>query len=166
MEPPIEPTTDPPKLGAAVTPATMEDIAADTSGSRVAEGVAETRDRRDEMIGWIEVGSCEIREAKELSAGLTAIGPPVGTLIPATMDDTIDDILGSRAAVGVAEICESSEDMIGLIEVGSCGSCELKELSAEPTGTGPAAGVLMPATIDEMIEEILGSRVAEGVADT
>ena len=119
IEPPTEPLTDPPKCGAAVTPATMEDIAADTSGSIVAEGVAETRDKRDEMIGWIEVGSCETREAKELSAGLIAIGPLVGTLIPATMDDTIDDILGSRAAVGVAEICESSEDMIGLIEVGN-----------------------------------------------
>jgi hypothetical protein len=102
MEPPTEPPADPPKFGAAVTPATTEDIAAVTSGSRVAEGFAETRDKRDEMIGWIEVGSCEIREAKELSAGLTAIGPPVGTLIPAMMDDTTDDILGSRAAVGVA----------------------------------------------------------------
>jgi hypothetical protein len=55
--------------------------------------------------------------------------------------------------------------MIGLIEVGNCGSCELKELSAEPTGTGLAVGVLMPATIDEMIEETLESRVADGVAE-
>jgi hypothetical protein len=41
------------------------------------------------------------------------MGRPVETLIPPTMDDTIDDTLGSLTAVGVAEIWERSEDIIG-----------------------------------------------------
>ena len=68
--------------------------------------------------------------------------------------------------MGVAKIWLSREDTTGRTEDGSRGSCELREPSAGPTATGLAVGVLMPATMDETIEEILGSRVADGVAES
>ncbi|KAH0294488.1 hypothetical protein KCU62_g102, partial [Aureobasidium sp. EXF-3399] len=124
---------------AGVTPATIEAIAEDTPASRVAEGVVETRDRREEMMGWTEVGSCEACKARELSAGPGAIELPVETVSPPTMDDTWDDILGSLAA--------------------------LRELSAGPTATGAPVGTLMPATMDATADDTLGSRTAVGVAE-
>jgi hypothetical protein len=41
------------------------------------------------------------------------MGRPVGMLIPPTMDDTIDETLGSLTAVGVAEIWDSNEETMG-----------------------------------------------------
>jgi len=64
-------------------------------------------------MGRTEVGSCEACKARELSAGPGAIELPVDTASPPTMDDTWDDILGSLAAVGVADTRESREDTMG-----------------------------------------------------
>lgn len=116
-------------------------------------------------MGWTEIGSCEACKARELSAGPGAIKLPVEALSPPAMDDTCADTLGSLAAVGVAEIWLIREDTIGRIEDGNWRSCELKELSAGPTETRTAVGVLTPATMAETIEETLGSEVADGVAE-
>ena len=49
IEPPTDPLTNPPKFDVAVTPATIELSAADNSGSRVAEGLVETLDNKEEI---------------------------------------------------------------------------------------------------------------------
>ena len=49
----------PPEVGAVVIPATIEDTAEDTPGSRVAGGLAEILDNKDETIGCTEAGNDE-----------------------------------------------------------------------------------------------------------
>lgn len=109
-----------------LTIAAIDETINETLGSRVADGVAEIRLRREDTVGRIDDGSC-VREAKDVKAGPTTMLPPVGTLI-VTLGEAADknaeisrEMLGSRVADGLAaEITLSSEERVGRNELGSC----------------------------------------------
>jgi hypothetical protein len=97
----------------------MEETSDDTLGSRIAEGEAETTESKEETIGRTDEGNCEIWDAKDVRAGPITTELPVGSLTPATMDETREETLGSKVADGVADTWDKRLDTSGRTDDGN-----------------------------------------------